>query len=90
MAVRPLDPIDSQSSLERFLTARWGLYTNLGSRLAYAPVEHKPWPLQRAALEYLKDDLVSAAGYEVPDLEPIVHYSEGVDVRIGLPRRMPL
>lgn len=90
MAVRPLDPISSQSCLERFLTARWGLYTNLGSRLAYAPVEHKPWPLQRAALEYLKDDLVSAAGYEVPDLEPIVHYSEGVEVRIGLPRRMPL
>ena len=90
MAVRPLEPITRPSDLERFLTSRWGLYTNLGSRLAYAPVEHEPWPLQQAVLEYLKDDLVSAAGYEVPDVEPIVHYSEGVEVRIGLPRRMPI
>lgn len=88
MAIRPLDPISNPSVLESFLTARWGLYTNLGSKLAYAPVEHEPWPLQRANLEYLDDDLVAAAGYHVPDIEPIVHYSKGVDVRIGLPRKI--
>lgn len=86
MSIRRLDPIDDPNPLERFLTARWGLYTQLGAGLAYAPVEHEPWPLERAGLEYLEDELVPAAGYRIPDIEPITHYSEGVDVRIGLPR----
>jgi uncharacterized protein YqjF (DUF2071 family) len=30
--------------------------------------------------------LVEAAGYPEPDGEPLVHYSPGVEVRIGLPR----
>jgi uncharacterized protein YqjF (DUF2071 family) len=85
MSIRPGGPIRT-GKLDAFLTARWGLYTQLGSRLAYAPVEHEAWPLQRAQLEHLRDDLVSAAGYRLPSVEPIVHYSEGVDVRIGLPR----
>ena len=36
------------SDLERFLTCRWGLYSNFASRLLYAPVEHPEWPLHRA------------------------------------------
>jgi uncharacterized protein YqjF (DUF2071 family) len=81
-------PIGSVDPLEAFLTARWGLYTQLGSKLAFAPVEHEPWPLEQASLEYLHDDFVAAAGYDVPGVSPVVHYSEGVDVRIGLPRRV--
>ena len=89
LAVVPGAPIHAteQSSLERFLTARWGLYTMLGSRLAYAPVDHPAWPLQAAELEQIDDEFVEAAGYSVEG-EPIVHYSDGVDVRIGLPRRV--
>ncbi len=82
------EPADAVTPLDSFLTARWGLYTQLGSKLAYAPVEHPPWPLQQASLEYLRDDLVAAAGYDVPEVPPVVHYSEGVDVRIGIPRRL--
>ncbi len=80
-------PDSEQSPLERFLTARWGLYTMLGRRLAYAPVDHPTWPLHAAQIHRIEDELVAAAGYKVDD-EPIVHYSEGVDVRIGLPRRV--
>ena len=72
--------------LEHFLTARWGLYTRLRDRLAFAPVDHPPWPLERASLEHLDDQLVRAAGYPESIGEPLVHYSNGVDVRIGLPR----
>jgi uncharacterized protein YqjF (DUF2071 family) len=74
--------------LEHFLTARWGLYTRLRDRLAFAPVDHPPWPLERASLESLDDELVPAAGYPKPNGEPLVHYSTGVEVRIGLPRRV--
>ena len=80
-------PESEQSPLERFLTARWGLYTMLGSRLAYAPVDHPTWPLQTALLHGIDDEFVAAAGYAVGG-KPIVHYSDGVDVRIGLPRRL--
>ncbi|MDJ0954267.1 MAG: DUF2071 domain-containing protein [Acidimicrobiia bacterium] len=74
--------------LERFLTARWGLYTMLGS-LAYAPVDHPAWPLQHARLCRLDDGLVAAAGFEgLTRHEPLMHYSPGVDVRIGLPKRL--
>ena len=79
-------PASDVSPLEHFLTARWGLYTRLRDQLAFAPVAHPPWPLERAELEHFNDQLVEAAGYLVPNGHPIVHYSPGVEVRIGLPR----
>ncbi len=76
------------TDLEHFLTARWGLYSRFGKGLAYAPVDHAPWPLQAATLVDFQDRLIEAAGYPPPSGDPLVHYSPGVDVRIGLPRRL--
>lgn len=73
--------------LATYLTARWGLFSSwYGGRTAYAPVDHPPWPLHRAELLDLSDDLVRAAG--LPELEgpPHVLWSPGVRVRIGRPR----
>ena len=71
--------------LSLFLTARWGLYSRFhGGRTAWAPVDHGPWPLHRARLVDLSDDLVAAAGLRVSG-EPHVMWSPGVDVRIGRP-----
>ena len=71
--------------LSLFLTARWGLYSRFrGGRTVWAPVEHGPWPLHRAQLVDLRDDLVQAAGLRVEG-EPHVLWSPGVDVRIGRP-----
>ena len=86
--VRPGRAVAHASPLERFLTARWGLWTRLGRRLAYAPVEHGPWPLQHAELRELDDEFVTAAGYPTPTAPPLVHYSRGVEVEIGAPRRV--
>lgn len=88
IVARPGMPI-AASALESFLTARWGLYSSFGKSLAYAPVDHAPWPLQAAALVDFEDQLIEAAGYPPPLGDPLVHYSPGVDVRIGLPRRLP-
>ncbi len=71
--------------IDHFLTARWRLYTVLGGALAYAPVEHPPWPLFRARVEDLNQDLIQAAGLPEPDGEPMVHYSPGVEVKVGRP-----
>lgn len=79
--------IEKQSEFERYLTARWRLYSVLLNRLIYAPVDHPEWPLQKAKVTDLKDELVEAAGLKLPSLDPIVHWTKGVEVRIGRPRR---
>jgi uncharacterized protein YqjF (DUF2071 family) len=88
LSVRRVGPIVDPSPLEHFLTARWGLFTQLGSKLSYAPVAHPAWPLERAELSLVDDELIEAAGYSRPKGRPLVHYSPGVDVRIGRPRRL--
>lgn len=75
--------------LERFLTARWGLITQMPRKsFLWAPVHHPPWELQKAKLLYLEDELVTAAGLPEPMGEPHVMYSAGVPVRIGLPKKI--
>ena len=76
------------SDLERFLTCRWGLYSRFASRLLYAPVEHPEWPLHRATLLDMRDSLTTVVGYPPPDGDPLVHWTPGVEVRIGRPRRV--
>jgi uncharacterized protein YqjF (DUF2071 family) len=69
--------------LEEFLTARFGLYSVLRGRLAYAPVEHPPWPLESARAVRLSETLTETAGLPKPDGPPLAHFSPGVDVRTG-------
>jgi uncharacterized protein len=68
---------------DHFLTARYRLYSLKGGRLAYAQVEHEPWPLARATVLDLNQNLIEAAGLPPPRGEPVVHYSERVDVRMA-------
>jgi len=74
------------TELEHFLTARWGLYTQLRRGIAYAPVEHPRWPLRRARLIDLRETMIGAAGLPSVAGDPLVHFSPGVEVRIGRPR----
>jgi uncharacterized protein YqjF (DUF2071 family) len=78
LAVSELRPLD------HFLTARYRLYSTLAGRLVAADAEHEPWPLHRAELGALEQNLVQAAGLPAPDHEPLVHASPGVTVRIGM------
>jgi uncharacterized protein YqjF (DUF2071 family) len=86
--------------LDHFLTARWRLFSATPN-LTQGPVpgrnrtwqrladaQHDPWPLQRAKALEVDDELVAAAGLPQPTGDPLVHYSPGVDVRIGRPRRL--
>lgn len=78
--------------LEEFLTARWGLHHRVRLPGGTAPVtcwtpnEHQPWPLHRAHIHHLDQDLLKAAGLPVsgtPDLRPL--WSPGVTTRFGRP-----
>jgi uncharacterized protein YqjF (DUF2071 family) len=82
------DPVRADP-LDVFLTSRWGLFTaTRPDRVRYTPVEHDPWPLQQATVHELDDTLVAAAGLPEPQDRMVVRYSPGIDVRIGLPRRV--
>jgi uncharacterized protein len=88
IAIRPGArwPERELTELDHFLTARWLLYTRYGGRMASIAAEHPPWPLRRAEVQRLDQELVEAAGLPSLTGPPMVHFSPGVEVRIGFPR----
>jgi uncharacterized protein YqjF (DUF2071 family) len=78
----------NQDVLDHFLTARFRLYTMRAGRLVYTQVEHPPWPLQRGRAIKSEESLIEAAGLPAPEGEVMVHYSEGVEVAVGPPKRV--
>jgi uncharacterized protein YqjF (DUF2071 family) len=86
--VRILETVSKPSELELFLTARFRLYAERGGKLLKADVEHPPWPLQRAGVTGLQQDLLQAAHLPAPGQEPITHFAAGVDVLVGPPQRV--
>jgi uncharacterized protein len=88
LRVRVGERIAEPSALEHFLTARWGLHVAwYGGRTVYLPNEHPRWPLHRATLLHLEENLIQAAGLPSPQSGPVsVLYSPGVPVRFAAPR----
>jgi uncharacterized protein YqjF (DUF2071 family) len=66
-------------SLEHFLTERYCLYAQHRGRLYRAEIHHRPWPLQPARATVA---LNTMPPLEVPEGDPLVHYSERQDVVI--------
>jgi uncharacterized protein YqjF (DUF2071 family) len=79
------EPFDADELLERdhFVTALFRLYTTFSGRLGYSQVEHPPWPLYRARVLKLDEDLIVATGLPAPQGDPLAHYSPGVDVKVA-------
>lgn len=77
---------ESVSEFEHYLTARFTLWAVHAGALHSSRAEHPPWALREARAVRLEQDLVQAAGLPDPSGEALVHFSEGVDVRIGRPR----
>ena len=75
-------------AFDHFLTARWLLFSVAGERRRFARAFHEVWPLRRATARMCRDELLPAAGLPRSENEPVVHFSEGVDVRIGRPERV--
>ena len=80
----PPIPDDELSEFDWFLTARWRALASVAGRRAYVVVEHPPWPLHRATVERIDQDLLAAAGLPAPAGETLVHYSPGVPVKLGI------
>jgi uncharacterized protein YqjF (DUF2071 family) len=74
------------NELAIFLTARFRLYTRIARHLAFAQVEHDPWPLESATVLALEQDVIENSHVPKPSGQPMVHFSPGVFVRVGRPR----
>jgi uncharacterized protein YqjF (DUF2071 family) len=88
ITVRPGEPYaDGElSEFDHFLTALWVVHMHYGPVPAYIQAEHPRWPLARAHVTHLEQDVVESGGLPEPRGEPLVHFSTGVDVRISVPR----
>ena len=68
-------------SLDAFLTERYCLYAeDSASRLHRLEIHHPPWPLQRAGARIAENTMAAAAGFTLPDVAPLLHYSRRQDM----------
>ncbi|WP_235950661.1 YqjF family protein [Phycicoccus flavus] len=83
-------PVAEPSPVEQFVTARFGLHSVVAGRTLWIPNTHEPWPLRRATLDRLDDDLVAAAGFgDLAGTPPdSVLHSAGTYTEFGLPARL--
>lgn len=70
-------------TIEHFLTERYCLFSRDGlGRLQRADIHHIPWPLEQAEAEISQNDLASHIGLQLPDTEPLLHYSRHLAVYV--------
>ncbi|WP_427133558.1 YqjF family protein [Pseudarthrobacter sp. S9] len=87
-AVAPAVDDVAADPLSTHLTARFGLHTRFLGRTLYVPNTHTPWPLYRAELTLLEDQLIAAAGIAVVGPPESVLFSPGVHTQFGRPRAL--
>ena len=70
-------------SLEYFFTERPCVFsTNRAGEPIRANLHHVSWPLEEAEAEIERNDLAAAVGLELPDREPVLHYSRRLAVYV--------
>jgi uncharacterized protein len=70
-------------SFEHFMSERPCVFSvNRGGQPIRANLHHVPWPLEEAEAEIERNDLAAAVGIELPDMEPVLHYSRRLAVYV--------
>lgn len=73
----------ASGSLDYFLTERYCLYTVDDQGMALrAEIQHPPWPLQPARATIARNSMTRPWGLELPDEEPLLHFSRLQNVLI--------
>lgn len=80
--------VREQGSLEYFLTERYCLYTVDHSQVRRAYIHHMPWQLQDADAEFDVNTMALAAGIELPETKPLLHFSRRIDVLAWWPEKV--
>jgi uncharacterized protein len=76
-----------KNSLEFFLTERYCLYAVRANAVFRGHIHHLPWPLQDAEAELEVNTMAKAAGIELPDSRPLLHFSRLLEVLIWWPEK---
>jgi uncharacterized protein len=84
------EPFESRpGTLEDFLTERYCLYSaDKSGEVRRGDIHHYPWPLQRAEAEIGSLAMTGPFGIELPDADPILHFSRRLDVLAWPLRRL--
>jgi len=88
---RPVgEPFESgRDTIENFLTERYCLYSaDIKGVVRRGEVHHQMWPLQPAEVEVRTLSMTGQIGLELPETDPILHFSRRLDVLAWLPRRI--
>ena len=83
MRYRPIGPAYTARAgeLDDFLTDRLYLFSaNRKGRLCRGDIQHIPWPLQPAEAEIETNHMTEQIGVALPDIPPLLHYVERLDV----------
>ncbi|WP_276257772.1 YqjF family protein [Haloglomus litoreum] len=75
-------------SLAAFLTENYRFYTaDAGGRLWYGDIDHPRWELAPASADFVTNELFAVNGFDHPDGDPVLHFSERIRVTAGRIRR---
>src|SRR6266550_1311820 len=80
--------IREKGTLENWLTERYCLYTASGEQVFRADIHHVPWPLQDAEADIEVNTMARAAGFTLPDVAPLLHFSRQLQVLVWPLRRV--
>ncbi len=69
-------------SLDEFLIERYALHVVRRGAVRTVRVRHRPYPLRDVEVDSVSEDLLAAGGVERPDVAPLAHFSDGVDVDV--------
>jgi len=79
----PVGPVyhATPGTLEHWLTERYCLYTvDRRGRVYRAEIHHLPWPLQPATAEIAVNTMAAAAGIDLPDTPPLLHFARRLEM----------
>lgn len=81
---RPIGPIAyaQPGTLEYWLVERYCLYTLFKHHIYRCTIHHRPWPLQTAEVEIVRNTMAHAHGIHLPDTVPLLHYAQRQEVLI--------
>ncbi len=85
---RPLGKPAPNDDLQRFLTARYALFVRRFGAVQIGNIHHQPWQLQQAEAEFRVNTLPQSFGFKLPDIAPLLHYSQQIEMEAWLPRRV--
>lgn len=75
-------------TLTHWLTERYSLYTvGRDDESLIGEIHHDPWPLQPAEAQFEVNDMAAAAGFQLPDTTPLLHFARRLDVLVWPLRR---